>query len=96
MRLNTQYLQSNRGFIKIAEIIIEIVIACLLCSNYYLGRSNCITDGRLGYSSILNFVCLIINVVLLFLNLVTLATWGLVSQFLHPISNIELQWDTFS
>ncbi|KAE9555062.1 hypothetical protein FO519_001723 [Halicephalobus sp. NKZ332] len=76
MGLNTGYLSTNRGVIKIIEIIAGFVICSLLCANWYGGRS-CFGEGRLGYSSGLNFVVLVINIVLFVLNLLDLAVWKL-------------------
>lgn len=76
MGLNTGYFATNRGIIKIVQIILGIVICSILCGNWYGGR-ECFGEGRLGYVSGLNFVVLIINVVLLILNFVELGMWKL-------------------
>ena len=76
MAMNTHFFATNRGIIKIAQIIIGFVITSLLCTAWYGGRS-CIQEGRLGYTSGLNSVCIIINIVLLVLNFCNLAAWGL-------------------
>jgi len=74
IRFNSRYLQTNRGVIKIIEIIIGIVLCSLLCGTWYGGR-NCFYDGRLGYCSGLNFVILIINIVVFILNLLNLTMY---------------------
>ncbi|CAD5210672.1 unnamed protein product [Bursaphelenchus okinawaensis] len=74
--LNTVYLTTNRGIIKILQIIIGFIICSLLCANWYGGRS-CFGEGRLGYASGLNFVVVIINIVLFILNFVNLAAFKL-------------------
>ncbi|VDO27142.1 unnamed protein product, partial [Brugia timori] len=61
--LNTRYLSSNRGIIKIVQIVLGFVICSLLCTSWYGGRS-CFGEGRIGFCSGLNFVVLIINIVL--------------------------------
>ncbi|KAL7069942.1 hypothetical protein ACQ4LE_010980 [Meloidogyne hapla] len=66
--LNTGYLSTNRGIIKILQIVCGFITCALLCANWYGGRS-CFYDGRIGFASSLNFVIVIINVVLFFLNL---------------------------
>ncbi|KAH7713003.1 Protein M60.4 b [Aphelenchoides avenae] len=71
--LNTRYVQSTRGIIKIAQIIIGFVITSLLCARWY--HMNCFGEGRLGFASGLNSVVLIINIVLLVLNLLNTAVW---------------------
>ncbi|KAH7727969.1 Protein M60.4 b [Aphelenchoides avenae] len=74
--LNTAYLSTNRGIIKILQIIIGFIICSLLCANWYGGRS-CFGEGRLGYASGLNFVVVIINIVLFLLNFLNVAVWKL-------------------
>ena len=74
--LNTAYLSTNRGVIKILQVIAGFIMCSLLCANWYGGRS-CFGEGRLGYSSGLNFVVLVINIVLFILNLLNLAVWKL-------------------
>ncbi|PAV79847.1 hypothetical protein WR25_14759 [Diploscapter pachys] len=74
--LNTRYLTSNRGIIKIIQIICGFVICSVLCGNWY-GGEQCFTSGRTGFVSGLNFVCVIINIVLLILNFLNINCWGL-------------------
>ncbi|CAK5091260.1 unnamed protein product [Meloidogyne enterolobii] len=66
--LNTGYLSTNRGIIKVLQIICGFITCGLLCANIWGGRS-CFYDGRVGFASSLNFVIVVINVVLFFLNL---------------------------
>uniref|UniRef100_A0A7E4UU29 MARVEL domain-containing protein n=1 Tax=Panagrellus redivivus TaxID=6233 RepID=A0A7E4UU29_PANRE len=95
--LNTGYVSTNRGIIKIFQIIAGFVMCSLLCANWYGGRS-CFGEGRLGYSSGLNFVILIINLVLFVLNLLNLAVWKLeriysvVATILFAIASGLLIW----
>jgi len=76
IKLNTHYLQTNRGIIKILQIIIGFIICSLLCSQWYGGKS-CFGEGRLGYCSALNFVCVVINIVFFIINFLNIATRGL-------------------
>lgn len=75
--LNTAYLSTNRGIIKILQIIVGFIICSLLCANWYGGKS-CFGEGRLGFASGLNFVVVVINIVLFILNFVNLAAYKLV------------------
>jgi cytosine/uracil/thiamine/allantoin permease len=74
--LNTRYLSTNRGIIKILQIIVGIIICSLLCYKWYGGKS-CFGEGRLGFASGLNFVLLIVNVVFFFLNFLDLSVYKL-------------------
>ncbi|MFH4981948.1 hypothetical protein AB6A40_008657 [Gnathostoma spinigerum] len=74
--INTRYLSSNRGIIKIIQIVLGFVICSLLCASWHGGRS-CFGEGRLGYCSGLNFVILIINIVLFIINFINLNAWKL-------------------
>ncbi|KAL3088754.1 hypothetical protein niasHT_016572 [Heterodera trifolii] len=72
--LNTGYLSTNRGVIKILQIICGFITCSLLCANWYGGKT-CFFEGRLGYASGLNFVIVIINIVLFFLNFLSIAAY---------------------
>uniref|UniRef100_A0A914C8D5 MARVEL domain-containing protein n=1 Tax=Acrobeloides nanus TaxID=290746 RepID=A0A914C8D5_9BILA len=74
--LNTHYLGTNRGIIKVLQIIIGIVISSLLCANWYGGK-GCFETGQLGFVSGLNSVIIVINIVLFILNLIDLGVWKL-------------------
>jgi len=76
MGLNTGYLSTNRGIIKILQIVAGFVICSFLCANWYGGRS-CFGEGRLGFASGLNFVIVIINIVVFFINLCNMHIWSL-------------------
>ncbi|KAI6226282.1 hypothetical protein M3Y99_01311900 [Aphelenchoides fujianensis] len=67
MGVNSAYLSTNRGILKILQIVVGFIICSLLCANWYGGRS-CFGEGRLGYASGLNFVVVVINIVLFVLN----------------------------
>ncbi|CAO4386701.1 unnamed protein product [Caenorhabditis nigoni] len=95
--LNTRYLSTNRGIIKILQIIVGFIICSLLCSQWYGGRS-CFGEGRLGFSSGLNFVCVIVNIVLFVLNFLNIRAWGLeriytvICTILFLIASILIVW----
>nr|CAD2183062.1 unnamed protein product [Meloidogyne enterolobii] len=50
LSLNTGYLQTNRGVIKILQIIFGFIVCSLLCYYWYGGRT-CFYEGRLGFVS---------------------------------------------
>ncbi|MFH4976411.1 hypothetical protein AB6A40_003120 [Gnathostoma spinigerum] len=97
MGLNTGYLSTNRGIIKIIQIAIGFIVCSLLCSAWHGGRS-CFGEGRLGFCSGLNFVVLIVNIVLFVLNFITIAVWNLeriystVCTILFLIASILIIW----
>jgi len=97
IRFNGRYLQTNRGIIKIAEIIIGIILCSLLCGTWYGGR-QCFYDGRLGYCSGLNFVILIINIVVFIINLLNISIYqaerlyAIVGTVLFLIASILIIW----
>ncbi|VDN59661.1 unnamed protein product [Dracunculus medinensis] len=74
--INTRYLSSNRGIIKIIQIVLGFIICSLLCASWHGGRS-CFGEGRLGYCSSLNFIVLVINIVLFVLNFLNIIAWRL-------------------
>lgn len=60
-KMNTRYVTSNRGLIKIIEIIVGVIICSLLCYKWY-GGQNCFGEGRVGFASGLNFVILVSDI----------------------------------
>jgi len=97
MTLNTGYLSSHRGIIKIVQVVIGFILVSLLCATWAGGRS-CFYDGRIGSVSGLNFTVLIINIVLLVLNFVNIASWKLervysiVCTVLFLIAAVVIVW----
>ncbi|KAF8386414.1 hypothetical protein PRIPAC_75556 [Pristionchus pacificus] len=95
--LNTRYLQSNRGIIKILQIIFGFIICSLLCGNWFGGRS-CFGEGRLGFCSGLNFVIVIINIVLFVINFLNIAsiklerTYSAIACVLFLIASALIIW----
>uniref|UniRef100_A0A8R1TR20 MARVEL domain-containing protein n=1 Tax=Onchocerca volvulus TaxID=6282 RepID=A0A8R1TR20_ONCVO len=95
--LNTRYLSSNLGIVKIMQICIGFVVCCLLCTSWYDGRS-CFGEGRIGFCSGLNFVALIINIVFFIVNLLNISAWKMERIFsaictvLFLIASILLIW----
>uniref|UniRef100_A0A914HT78 Chitin synthase export chaperone n=1 Tax=Globodera rostochiensis TaxID=31243 RepID=A0A914HT78_GLORO len=55
------------------RVICGFITCSLLCANWYGGKS-CFYEGRVGFASGLNFVIVIINIVLFFLNFLTVPT----------------------
>jgi len=95
--LNTGYLSSNRGIIKILQIICGFIVSSLLCANWYGGRS-CFGEGRLGYCSGLNFVVVVINIVLFILNFINLAAYrmerlySVICTVLFLVASVLIIW----
>jgi hypothetical protein len=95
--VNTGYLSTHRGIIKIAQIIIGFIISGILCASW-IGGKSCFGEGRVGFASGLNFVVVIINIVLFILNFLTLASYkleqvySLVCTILFLIASILLIW----
>jgi len=100
--LNTAYLTSNRGLVKIIEIVVGIIIASFLCGTWgdtgeKLGR-NCFYEGRIGSVSGFNFVVLIVNVVLFVINFLNVSVWrmeklySVVCAVLFLIAAIVMVW----
>jgi len=95
--VNTGYLSTNRGLIKIAQIIIGFIICGILCASWIGGRS-CFGEGRVGFASGLNFVFVVVNIVLFFLNFMTLSSYNLeqiislVATILFLVASVLLVW----
>ncbi|KHN83118.1 hypothetical protein Tcan_17081 [Toxocara canis] len=95
--INTHYLGSNRGIIKIIQIVVGFIICSLLCASWHGGRS-CFGEGRLGFCSGLNFVILIINIVLFVINFLNIVAWKLeriysvVATVLFLVASILIVW----
>uniref|UniRef100_A0A914CGP1 Uncharacterized protein n=1 Tax=Acrobeloides nanus TaxID=290746 RepID=A0A914CGP1_9BILA len=78
MGLNARYFITNRGVIKIAQIILGFFIISFLCGSKWYGGETCFENAcQLSFVSGLNFVLLIINIVLVILNFVGLIMWKL-------------------
>jgi hypothetical protein len=93
--LNTGYLQSNRGVIKILQIIAAIVVGTFLCFSWH---RSCFYDYRLSYPAVLNTIVLIINIVLLILNFADVnifqleRVYTIVSTVLFLVAAIFVIW----
>jgi hypothetical protein len=84
LRLNTDYLKTNRGIIKIIEIILGIIIASLLCATE-LGRYDsrgCYGDSRPGYTGTLNLIMLVCNIVFFIFNFINFTIYKVVSTYI--------------
>uniref|UniRef100_A0A0N4Z422 MARVEL domain-containing protein n=1 Tax=Parastrongyloides trichosuri TaxID=131310 RepID=A0A0N4Z422_PARTI len=67
--VNTGYLTSSRGVIKICQIIAGLVVSSFLCS----GPGLCFGESRVGFTSFVNSVCVIVNIILLILNFLSIS-----------------------
>uniref|UniRef100_A0A0N5A9Q7 MARVEL domain-containing protein n=1 Tax=Syphacia muris TaxID=451379 RepID=A0A0N5A9Q7_9BILA len=89
--INTRYLSSNRGIIK----VLQIVLGFIICSLLYGG---CFGEGRIGYCSGLNFVILIINIVLFIINFLNIISWRLeriysvIASVLFLVGSVLIVW----
>jgi len=66
--VDIEYVKSNRGIIKIVEIVLGFVISYLLCGTW-VGESGCYGSGRLGYCTMVNSLAIGLNIIWLILNL---------------------------
>jgi len=95
--INSGYLSTNRGVIKIAQVIIGFIICGILCASWIGGRS-CFGEGRVGYASGLNFVFVVINIVLFILNILSLSSYkleqvvSLIGTILFLVASVLLVW----
>jgi len=95
--LNTNYLSSNRGLIKVIQIIVGIIIALFLCATWS-ARKSCFYEGKIGSISGFNFVILIINVVLYVINILNVSVWrmeklySVVTTILWLIAAVVIVW----
>uniref|UniRef100_A0A0R3RJF7 MARVEL domain-containing protein n=1 Tax=Elaeophora elaphi TaxID=1147741 RepID=A0A0R3RJF7_9BILA len=97
IRLNTRYLSSHRGIIKIMQIVVGFPVCTLLCTSWYGGRS-CFGEGRIGFCAGLNFIVLIINIILLIMNLLNISNrkmeqvYAMVCTVLFLVASILIIW----
>uniref|UniRef100_A0A914I6X8 V-type proton ATPase subunit E n=1 Tax=Globodera rostochiensis TaxID=31243 RepID=A0A914I6X8_GLORO len=97
VRFQSEYISSNRGITKVIQIVLGFVVCSVLCSNWYGGYS-CFGEGRLGYVSGLNFLCLLINIVLFLLNLFNIRPlkleqlYNVVAAILFLVAIVLLLW----
>ena len=97
IKLNTRYLQSNRGIIKVLQIVLGFIICSLLCATWK-GGSSCFGEGRLGFASGLNFVCVVINIVLFVINFLNIGaiqlekTYSIIVCVLFLIASALMVW----
>ncbi|KAI6174631.1 hypothetical protein M3Y97_01012200 [Aphelenchoides bicaudatus] len=96
--INTKYLQTNRGVIRIALIVLGIILSGMLCGPYYVGHAHCFFEGRMSYTTTLNFVTLIVNIVLFVLALINMGMpklekiYAIVCAILFIVSFALLVW----
>uniref|UniRef100_A0A914CUN6 MARVEL domain-containing protein n=1 Tax=Acrobeloides nanus TaxID=290746 RepID=A0A914CUN6_9BILA len=75
IKLKTEYLSTNRGIIKIIQIVIGIILSMMVCRYWEGGRGICFNDFRTGYMGALNYIVLILNVMWFILNLINIKNW---------------------
>ncbi|CAJ0572980.1 unnamed protein product, partial [Mesorhabditis spiculigera] len=96
MALNTAYLSSNRGIIKVLQIICGLAISVLFCGGWT--KMGCFGWGQIGYSTTINSVITIINVVFFFLNFLDAKFWrlervyGAICTVLYLIAAALMVW----
>ncbi|KAI3420051.1 hypothetical protein GPALN_003384 [Globodera pallida] len=69
-KLNTAYLGSHRGIIKILQIVFGLIVCTLLCIGSHGFFSGCFYDGKIGAASGINAIIVVLNIVFFVLNLV--------------------------
>uniref|UniRef100_A0A914DEJ4 MARVEL domain-containing protein n=1 Tax=Acrobeloides nanus TaxID=290746 RepID=A0A914DEJ4_9BILA len=71
IKLKTEYLSTNRGIIKIVQIVISLVLSFMICKHWEHGiYRGCYGDGRTGYIGSLNSIVLLLNIIWFILNLI--------------------------
>ncbi|CAJ0583941.1 unnamed protein product, partial [Mesorhabditis spiculigera] len=97
LRVNTGYMQTQRGIIKILEIVLGFIVCCMICTSLFGGRS-CFSDFRMSFTSALCFVATVINVVLFIMNFLSMGPanleriYSLVAAVLFLIAAILILW----
>ncbi|CAJ0955143.1 unnamed protein product, partial [Mesorhabditis belari] len=96
IRFNTAYLQQNRGVIKIFQVVIGFIISGLYCGGW--SKAGCYGYGQLGYTTTVNSVVTIINIVFFVLNLLNLKFWkleriyGIICAVLFLVASALMIW----
>ena len=86
IHFHDKYLKSDRGVCKLLQIILGFVITAILCANWY-GGSSCFGEGRIGYTSGLNFVALVGNIIFFLLNVMNIRLYKL-EQFYNVVMTV--------
>uniref|UniRef100_A0A915DXZ1 MARVEL domain-containing protein n=1 Tax=Ditylenchus dipsaci TaxID=166011 RepID=A0A915DXZ1_9BILA len=98
--INTNYLSTNRGIIKILQIVLGFVISSVLYGNWWYGTHTRYGDGRISFCSSLNSICVIINIVLLILHLLEVEifklerVYSIVATVLFLVASVMIVWVT--
>jgi len=98
IRFNTKYLGTNRGIIKILQIIAGFIIGSLLC---YRWGHHCFGEGRLGYCSGVNFVILLVNIVFFILHFISVGVirieklYSIIGAILFLVATVLIFWYIF-
>ncbi|CAD5227040.1 unnamed protein product [Bursaphelenchus xylophilus] len=97
MGINSHYVSTDRGITKLVQIILGFVICSVLCANWY-GGASCFSEGRIGFTSGLNFVALLINILLFILNLCEFCApklesiYNLIMTLLFIVATVLFLW----
>uniref|UniRef100_A0A914ER26 MARVEL domain-containing protein n=1 Tax=Acrobeloides nanus TaxID=290746 RepID=A0A914ER26_9BILA len=75
VKLRSEYLSTNRGIIKIVQIIIGIILSFMVCRYWESGNYSCFSEYRTGYVGTLNYIVLILNIVWFVLNFINIRNW---------------------
>ncbi|CAJ0955369.1 unnamed protein product, partial [Mesorhabditis belari] len=98
IKLNLRFLETNRGIIKILQIIIGAIISSLVCGNFLWDKHYCWSYGNRGYAGIWNSACLFINIILLILHLTNIKikklerVYAIIALILYMIAVGMLIW----
>ncbi|KAI1704752.1 hypothetical protein Ddc_16047 [Ditylenchus destructor] len=95
--INTNYFGTNRGIIKILQIVIGFILSSLVYGNWY-GGYRYYHDGRLSFVSSLNTVVIIINIVVLILHVLDVEIfkferiYSIIATILFLLASILIIW----
>ncbi|KAI1700506.1 hypothetical protein DdX_16661 [Ditylenchus destructor] len=95
--INTNYFGTNRGVIKILQIVIGFILSSLVYGNWY-GGYRFYHDGRLSFVSSLNTVVIIINIVVLILHVLDVEIfkferiYSIIATILFLLASILIIW----
>ncbi|CAJ0583072.1 unnamed protein product, partial [Mesorhabditis spiculigera] len=97
VKLDTNYLTTRRGLIRIALIVCGFAVCTLLCNDWYGGKS-CFNEGRLGGVSGANFIAVVVNIVFFVLAFLSITNysferlWALIGAIVFAICAAFMIW----